>query len=246
MAQDWRASLMWSTTISAQKGQPIWLWTLLYGPLSDAVGACANLTARAATRAAFVIDNVHMWIRIYHLDGLRLDAVHAIYDFGARHILQDIKEAADEAAGGRRFLSMWSRKAISTMFGILSPPGASVDTALMRSGVMTSIMSSMHASTGERQGTTRIMEILTRCESLRALSCWMVAIASIESLSWSARGRTPRRSVRRLHPKPRPNRQSSCRGASRHPDFSPPAQRLAAALLLLAPHCPCFSWEKIW
>jgi maltooligosyltrehalose trehalohydrolase len=46
---------------------------------------------------AFVLDNVRMWIDDYHFDGLRLDAVHAIYDFGARHILQDIKETADQA-----------------------------------------------------------------------------------------------------------------------------------------------------
>jgi maltooligosyltrehalose trehalohydrolase len=52
---------------------------------------------------AFVTDNVRMWIQDYHVDGLRLDAVHAIYDFGARHILKDIKEAADEAAQGRAF-----------------------------------------------------------------------------------------------------------------------------------------------
>ena len=49
----------------------------------------------------FVTDNVRMWIDEYHFDGLRLDAVHAIYDFGAKHILQDIQEAADEA-GHRR------------------------------------------------------------------------------------------------------------------------------------------------
>jgi maltooligosyltrehalose trehalohydrolase len=45
---------------------------------------------------AFVVDNVRFWIREYHVDGLRLDAVHAIYDFSARHILRDIKVAAEE------------------------------------------------------------------------------------------------------------------------------------------------------
>ncbi len=50
----------------------------------------------------FVLDNVRMWIRDYHMDGLRLDAVHAISDMSAHHILQDIKSAADEAAEGRR------------------------------------------------------------------------------------------------------------------------------------------------
>lgn len=47
----------------------------------------------------FVIDNARMWVRDFHVDGLRLDAVHAIFDFGARHILADIQQAVqDEAA----------------------------------------------------------------------------------------------------------------------------------------------------
>jgi maltooligosyltrehalose trehalohydrolase len=54
---------------------------------------------------AFVTDNVRMWIQDYHMDGLRLDAVHAIYDFGARHILEEIKETADRAAQGRGYLT---------------------------------------------------------------------------------------------------------------------------------------------
>lgn len=38
----------------------------------------------------FVLENVRMWFRDFHIDALRLDAVHAIKDFGSRHILQDI------------------------------------------------------------------------------------------------------------------------------------------------------------
>jgi maltooligosyltrehalose trehalohydrolase len=46
----------------------------------------------------YVLDNVRMWLDEFHLDGLRLDAVHAIYDLGARHILREIEETAEEVA----------------------------------------------------------------------------------------------------------------------------------------------------
>ena len=75
-----------------------------YGPyFSDRYrtpwGSAVNYDDRGSDAVReFVLDNVRMWIREYRLDGLRLDAVHAIYDFGARHILRDIKETADAAA----------------------------------------------------------------------------------------------------------------------------------------------------
>ena len=50
----------------------------------------------------FILDNVRMWIAEFHFDGLRLDAVHAIFDSRPRHILREIKEVADEAGAGRR------------------------------------------------------------------------------------------------------------------------------------------------
>jgi len=40
----------------------------------------------------FVLENARYWIRDFHLDGLRLDAVHAIYDLGARPILSELAE----------------------------------------------------------------------------------------------------------------------------------------------------------
>ncbi|HYL71812.1 MAG TPA: malto-oligosyltrehalose trehalohydrolase, partial [Candidatus Dormibacteraeota bacterium] len=38
----------------------------------------------------FIVDNAVMWLRDYHCDGLRLDAVHAIIDTSATHILEDL------------------------------------------------------------------------------------------------------------------------------------------------------------
>jgi maltooligosyltrehalose trehalohydrolase len=41
----------------------------------------------------FVVDNALMWLRDYHCDGLRLDAVHAIIDTSAIHLLEEISTA---------------------------------------------------------------------------------------------------------------------------------------------------------
>jgi maltooligosyltrehalose trehalohydrolase len=43
----------------------------------------------------FYIENALMWFRDFHVDALRLDAVHAIKDFGPKHILEEIKENVD-------------------------------------------------------------------------------------------------------------------------------------------------------
>lgn len=44
----------------------------------------------------YFIENALMWFRDFHIDALRLDAVHAIKDFGAVHILADIKRYTGE------------------------------------------------------------------------------------------------------------------------------------------------------
>ncbi len=45
-----------------------------------------------------VIDNACMWVRDFHMDGLRLDAVHAIFDFSAYHVLAELKAAVEVEA----------------------------------------------------------------------------------------------------------------------------------------------------
>ncbi|HVW34756.1 MAG TPA: malto-oligosyltrehalose trehalohydrolase [Acidimicrobiia bacterium] len=53
---------------------------------------------------AFVGDNALHWLEHYHIDGLRLDAVHAIFDTSAIHILEELtrRVATLSARVGRR------------------------------------------------------------------------------------------------------------------------------------------------
>jgi maltooligosyltrehalose trehalohydrolase len=53
---------------------------------------------------AFFIQNAIMWLLDYHIDALRLDAIHGIYDFSARHILEEISTEfhAEAARLGRK------------------------------------------------------------------------------------------------------------------------------------------------
>jgi maltooligosyltrehalose trehalohydrolase len=44
----------------------------------------------------YFIENALMWFRDFHIDALRLDAVHAIKDFSPKHILRELRERVDE------------------------------------------------------------------------------------------------------------------------------------------------------
>ncbi|HUR10340.1 MAG TPA: malto-oligosyltrehalose trehalohydrolase [Flavitalea sp.] len=53
----------------------------------------------------YFIENALMWFRDFHIDALRMDAVHAIKDFGSTHIIKEIRQHTDVLAKniGRNF-----------------------------------------------------------------------------------------------------------------------------------------------
>lgn len=55
----------------------------------------------------YFLENALMWLRDFHVDALRIDAVHAIKDFGPVHILQDLRQQVDQlmqVSGRRHYL----------------------------------------------------------------------------------------------------------------------------------------------
>ncbi|RWZ52391.1 malto-oligosyltrehalose trehalohydrolase [Labedella phragmitis] len=59
-------------------------------------GSSVNLDGEYSDEVRrYIIDNVLMWLRDFHVDGLRLDAVHALVDHRAVHLLEEIAEEVD-------------------------------------------------------------------------------------------------------------------------------------------------------
>ena len=56
-------------------------------------GDSINLDAPAVR--SYIVENALMWLRDYHVDGLRLDAVHALVDASPVHILQELSVRVD-------------------------------------------------------------------------------------------------------------------------------------------------------
>jgi maltooligosyltrehalose trehalohydrolase len=58
-------------------------------------GAAVNLDGPGCELVRrFIIDNAVHWVREYHLDGLRVDATHAMLDRGSPHFMRDLARAA--------------------------------------------------------------------------------------------------------------------------------------------------------
>jgi maltooligosyltrehalose trehalohydrolase len=80
----------------------------LFGPYlktgRNTWGDLVNLDGEGSAEVRrFILDNVHLWFADYHVDALRLDAVHALSDSSPVHILEEmaVETAALSAHLGR-------------------------------------------------------------------------------------------------------------------------------------------------
>ncbi len=70
-------------------------------------GAAINFDAPGSEVVReFFIQNALYWLREYHLDGLRLDAVHAIMDDSPTHILDALARRVRQTLGNRRHIHL--------------------------------------------------------------------------------------------------------------------------------------------
>ena len=80
-------------------------------------GKALNFDARHSEQTrAFIIHNALYWIEEFRVDGLRLDAVHAIIDSSSVHVLDELARRVREVAEGRHVHlilesddTMWAR-----------------------------------------------------------------------------------------------------------------------------------------
>ena len=66
-----------------------------WGPALNFDGECS-----AQTRT-FIVENALYWLVEYNVDGLRLDAAHAIIDSSPKHVLDELADKVHALAGGR-------------------------------------------------------------------------------------------------------------------------------------------------
>ncbi len=66
-------------------------------------GSHVNLDGPDSTEVrAYLLDNVRMWFEDFHVDGLRLDAVHALEDSSRPHILEEMSVVAGRVSAHQR------------------------------------------------------------------------------------------------------------------------------------------------
>ena len=86
---------------------------------------------------AFVVHNALYWIEEFHLDGLRLDAVHAMVDDSSVHVLTELGRAVAEGPGRARAVHLvLENDDNETRY--LGRPAPASDRSTRRSGTTTS------------------------------------------------------------------------------------------------------------
>jgi malto-oligosyltrehalose trehalohydrolase len=197
---------------------------------------------------AFLIANALMWLRDYHLDGLRLDAVHALEDHRALNFLEEL--AADVQAQAAQL----NRELVLVAESDLNDPRLISSREAGGYGLTAQWSDDFHhavhaAVTGERQG------YYSDFGSMAALAKTYTKVFFHDGIWSTFRGRTHGRQVDVFHvPAHRflgylqdhdqvGNRATGDRIAASLP---PGLVKVAAGLVLTAPYTPMLFMGEEW
>ena len=195
----------------------------------------------------WVIENALYWLTEYHVDALRLDAIQGIYDFGARHLLDELSEAFQtqarllqrqawiiaesdledvriinpRSAGGYAIDAQWHDDFHHALYSLLT---GSKEGFLMDFGALADLAKSI------REGYVFDGKYVA---------------SSPPALRQFIQG-SSRRAVCGLYPEPRSGCQHQPRQKAFHSGIQP-QQKLAAVLTLCSPFLPiAFHGRGIW
>ncbi len=187
----------------------------------------------------FVLNNVRYWLREFHLDGLRLDAVHAVYDASPVHILADIqKAAADVAAEQNREIQIIAECNLNDVVMLDSPDRGGYGLAGQWSDDFHHCVHTL--LTGERDGYYLDFDDPAR-QLVKAINKVFVYDGCFSQFQQRTHGRPAGD-----HPGDRfvisiqthDQVGNRARGDRFGTLLTPPQQRLAAGLMLLSPYVP--------
>ena len=204
-------------------------------------GAALNFDGPGSDHVrSYFVDNALYWLNELGFDGLRLDAIHGIFDLGARHILEEIASAAhDEAArAGRRAILIAESDLNDPR--VITPPergGHGMDAQWSDD-----FHHALHARlTGARHGYFADFGSLGAIE--KAITKGFVYDGEYSAFRERKHGRSSAGCAGQELVVYTQNHDQIANGSggSRHGSLlSPAAQRLAAVALLTAPNVPMF------
>jgi maltooligosyltrehalose trehalohydrolase len=196
----------------------------------------------------FIIDNALMWLSEFHIDGLRLDAVHALRDTSAPHLLDELAHDVDAlSARLGKPLPLIAESDLNdpTMVNPLTAGGRGMDGQWDDD-----VHHAMHALvTGERQGyyvDFGSLEVLAK-----VLTSAFLHDGTYSTFREHMHGRPVDRYLLpgyRLVVSLQNHDQVGNRAVGdRLPELAPPAlQRIAAVLLLTSPFTPMLFMGEEW
>jgi maltooligosyltrehalose trehalohydrolase len=210
-------------------------------------GAAINLDdpGAAAVRRFFVLNALH-WIHEYHVDGLRLDATHALFDDSRPHFLAELARACRERgrSGVRPLLIAEDHRNLDTLLRAPEAGGFGLDGVWSDDlhHVMRRLLAGDHEGYyRDYSGTTQeLAEVVAR----GWLYCGRHSVHQGGPRGSDPAGIPPRRFVTFVQNHDQVGNRAL--GTRLHHDVGLPEWRAALALWLCLPHAPLLFMGQEW